>query len=120
MAVNDSTVLNPFADATAATMLDAVAAQYPERLAMVSGDERVTFGDFRARTERLAYGLLALGIRKGDTVAIWLPNRPAWWVAQILCARIGAGVVALNPRYRAQDKPQKNKLRQPLIEELGP
>jgi hypothetical protein len=29
-------------------------------------------------------------------------------------------VVALNPRYRAQDKPQKNKLRQQLIEELGP
>lgn len=91
------------ADATAAGMLDAVAARHPRHLAMIWGDERLTFSDFRAATERLASGLLALGIGKGDTVGIWLPNRPAWWIAQIACARIGAVVVALNPRYRAYE-----------------
>ena len=36
-------------------------------------------------------------------MAIWLPNRPSWFIAQQACARIGAVVVALNPRYRTHE-----------------
>ena len=50
---------NPFAEATARALLDAVAAQSGERLAMVFGDERVTFARFRQRVETLARGLSA-------------------------------------------------------------
>ena len=53
--------------------------------------------------ETLARGLSALGIEPGDKVAIWLPNRPAWFFAQYACATIGAIVVALNPRYKAHE-----------------
>ena len=94
---------NPFADSTAAAVLDAVATRHPRRDAIVFGDERITFADFRDRTRRLAAGLAALGIGHGDRVAIWLPNRPLWYVAQYACARLGAVVVALNPRYRAHE-----------------
>ena len=94
---------NPFADATAHAMLDAVAARWPDREAIVHGDERVTFEAFRARAERLARGLAALGLGRDDKLAIWLPNRPAWFLAQQACARLGAVVVALNPRYRAHE-----------------
>lgn len=90
----------PFA--TVAPLLDAVAARYPTREAMVSDDERVTFGAFRARAERLAAGLTALGLGHGDAVAIWMPNRPSWFVAQQACARTGAVVVALDARCRGQ------------------
>ncbi|PYO00283.1 MAG: hypothetical protein DMD91_10890 [Candidatus Rokuibacteriota bacterium] len=95
--------LNPFEDATAPGLIDAVTARSPDREAIVFADERLTFADLRERSRTLARGLAAIGIRPGDTVAIWLPNRPAWFVAQHACARLGAVVVALNPRYRAHE-----------------
>jgi fatty-acyl-CoA synthase len=94
---------NPFAEATARALLDAVAARSGECPAMVFGDERVTFARFQQRVDALARGLSALGIDPGDKVAIWLPNRPAWFFAQYACATIGAIVVALNPRYKAHE-----------------
>ncbi|MBI2157406.1 MAG: AMP-binding protein [Candidatus Rokubacteria bacterium] len=94
---------NPLADATVASLLDAAAARWPGREAIVFGDERITFADFRARRDRLARGLAALGLGPGDKAAIWLPNRPAWYVAQHACARLGVVVVALNPRYKAHE-----------------
>jgi fatty-acyl-CoA synthase len=94
---------NPFETATAADLVDAVAARYPTREAIVFADDRVTFADLHDRSRRLARGLAAVGIRAGDRVGIWLPNRPAWFVAQLACARLGAVVVALNPRYRGHE-----------------
>ncbi|MBI1735131.1 MAG: AMP-binding protein [Candidatus Rokubacteria bacterium] len=95
--------MNPFSDATVGGLLDAVAASHPAREAMVFGDERITFADFQARVERLAAGLVALGLGRDDTLAIWMPNRPSWFVAQHACARLGIVVVALNPRYKAHE-----------------
>lgn len=94
---------NPFADATVGALLDAAATRWPDREAIVFGDERVTFRELRDRSIVLARGLHALGLGPGDKLAIWLPNRPAWYVAQHACARLGAPVVALNPRYRAHE-----------------
>lgn len=94
---------NPFADATVASMIDAVAATHPDREAIVFTDERLTFAEFRERTATLTRGLAALGITRGDKVAIWLPNRPSWYVMQHACARLGAVVVGLNPRYKAHE-----------------
>jgi fatty-acyl-CoA synthase len=94
---------SPFEDATAPVLLDAIATAHPDREAMVFGDERVTFAEFRRRSLVLARGLADLGIGAGDKVALWLPNRPAWFVTQYACARLGAVVVALNPRYKAHE-----------------
>jgi fatty-acyl-CoA synthase len=94
---------NPFETATAYGLLAAVAARHGEREAIVLGDERVTFADFLARVDTLAAGLTALGLGRGDALAIWLPNRPGWFVAQYAAARLGIVVVALNPRYRAHE-----------------
>ena len=94
---------NPFRNATAGALLDAVAAQHPDREALVLDDERLTFAQFRERAETLARGLRALHLGAGDTLAIWLPNRPSWFIAQQACARLGIVVVALNPRYRTHE-----------------
>ncbi|HEU4370430.1 MAG TPA: AMP-binding protein [Methylomirabilota bacterium] len=94
---------NPFAESTAYGMLATVARRHATREAMVFGDERVTFADFRARVDALADGLTALGLGPGDALAIWLPNRPLWFVAQYAAASLGIVVVALNPRYRAHE-----------------
>src|SRR5688572_11837264 len=84
-------------------MLVAVAERHGARPAIVFGDERVIFAELRARVDALARGLAALGLRRGDALAIWLPNRPRWFIAQHAAARLAVVVVALNPRYRARE-----------------
>src|SRR5215831_18587700 len=94
---------NPFVDATAAGMLAAVAERFADREALVATDQRITYADMLREAQRFARVLLALGVGKGDKVALWLPNRPAWLFAQYGASMIGAVVVALNPRYRAHE-----------------
>jgi fatty-acyl-CoA synthase len=50
--------------------------------------------------DRLATGLLALGIEQGDRVGIWSPNRYEWVLTQFATAKIGAIMVCINPAYR--------------------
>jgi fatty-acyl-CoA synthase len=92
-----------FADATAWSLLETVAARHPSREAIVFDGERLTFAGLRDRARAFAGGLAALGLGKGDALAIWLPNRPLWFVAQYAAASLGVVVVALNPRYRAHE-----------------
>lgn len=94
---------NPFRGRTVGQMLDAAAARHGGREALVFGDERISYAELQRRVDRLARGLLALGIRQDDKVALWLPNRPTWLVAQLASARVGATVVALNARYKAHE-----------------
>jgi fatty-acyl-CoA synthase len=95
--------VNPFAEATAYGLLATMAERDGDREAIVFGEERITFHEFRVRVDALAAGLAALGLGKGDALGVWLPNRPLWYVAQHAAARLGVVVVALNPRYRAHE-----------------
>ncbi|MBI4241653.1 MAG: AMP-binding protein [Candidatus Rokubacteria bacterium] len=94
---------NPFWNKTVGQMLDETSTRHQEREAMVFRDERISYREFKRQADRLARGLYALGVRKNDKVAIWLPNRPAWLFCQYACAKLGATVVALNPRYKAHE-----------------
>lgn len=115
---------NPFARATAWSLLDAVAVRHPQREAIVFGDERLTFAALRDRARAFAAGLAALGLGPGDALAIWLPNRPLWFVAQYAAASLGVVVVALNPRYRVHELSyilgQSNAAALLLTDRLGP
>src|SRR5207237_4786176 len=55
------------------------------------------------QTGRAARGLLARGVRKGDRVGIWSPNRYEWFVLQYATARIGAILVNINPAYKTAE-----------------
>jgi len=59
--------------------------------------------DLRKHTDDVAAGLLALGVRRGDRVGIWSPNRPEWLYAQFGTARIGAILVNINPAYQSAE-----------------
>src|SRR6266536_3127988 len=80
----------------AANCLDRhVAAGLGDRVALHwCGEEgeqlRLTYADLLADVQRLANGLLSLGVRKGDVVGIYLPMVPEVLVAMLACARIGA------------------------------
>ncbi|RYY63932.1 MAG: AMP-binding protein, partial [Comamonadaceae bacterium] len=64
---------------------------------------RWTWGQFAAEVERLAAGLSAMGIGRGDRVGIWSPNRCEWVLVQFATARIGAVLVNINPAYRLSE-----------------
>lgn len=59
--------------------------------------------DIRYGAAKVAAGLRRLGIGKGDRVAIWLPNCPAWLEVLFGCAQIGAIAVAVNTRFRSAE-----------------
>lgn len=63
----------------------------------------ISFRQVDEAADRLATGLLRLGIRRGDNIAIVMPNDPAWLYSFFAAAKIGAGLVALNVRYRAAE-----------------
>lgn len=94
---------NPFLRETVAGMLATMVAHAPDREAIVAPDRRVTYAELQRAARRVASGLLALGVRKNDKIALWLPNRPEWFFVQYGCALIGAVVVALNTRYKAHE-----------------
>ncbi|MDX1948840.1 MAG: AMP-binding protein [Pirellulaceae bacterium] len=61
---------------------------------------RWTWCEFAAEVDAAARGLLALGIARGEHVAIWATNVPQWVLLQFAAARMGAVLVNINPAYR--------------------
>jgi fatty-acyl-CoA synthase len=64
---------------------------------------RATYAELWDQTTLAARGLLAHGVRKGDRVGIWSPNRAEWVVIQYATARIGAILVNINPAYKTAE-----------------
>ncbi len=82
---------------------DETAGKFPDREMMVFGDRRITFGKAREEVDRLAKGMMRLGIRKGDNIALWLPNLPEFLFAWIAASKIGAPVIPINTRYKSAE-----------------
>jgi fatty-acyl-CoA synthase len=64
---------------------------------------RATYREFWELTGRVARGLMARGVAKGDRVGIWSPNRYEWTAVQYGSARMGAILVNINPAYRTAE-----------------
>ncbi len=62
----------------------------------------LTYGDVLSRVESFAYGLVTLGIRKGDRVAIIAENRPEWAISDLAIASLGAVDVPIYPTMTAK------------------
>ena len=74
-----------------------------DALVDVPAGRRWTYAEFLADVRRLASGLHRLGIRAGDRVGIWSPNRWEWVMIQYATAEIGAVLVNINPSYRVHE-----------------
>lgn len=77
--------------------------KYPdsEALVVVQQDYRVTYKELWEQVEEVAKSLIAYGVKKGDRVGIWAPNRFEWVLVQFATTRVGAIMVNINPAYRA-------------------
>jgi 2,3-dihydroxybenzoate-AMP ligase len=81
-------------------LLDRAAEIHPEKEAFVDGRTRLTYGEAREKTDRLAVGLLDLGIQPLDRVLVQLPNWNEFVLAYFALQKIGAITVLLIDRYR--------------------
>ena len=95
----------PLRFVTIAQLLDEAVAAHGARDAAIFHAERRTLSwyDLQRESDALAAGLLALGIRRGNRVGIWAPNRTEWLLAQFATARIGAILVNINPAYQSAE-----------------
>ncbi len=91
-----------FISMTIGDWLDQKAAEYPDRECSVHPLEglRFTTAEFQAQVNKVARGLMAMGIQKGDHVAIWATNYPQWVQTQFATAKIGAVLVTVNTNYK--------------------
>ncbi|OEY67845.1 AMP-binding protein [Marinobacter sp. X15-166B] len=86
---------------TIGDMLDRTAARYPDTEALVClhQDIRWTYQEFLAKVNEAARAFLTIGVKRGDRVGIWAPNRYEWTVTQFATAKVGAILVNINPAY---------------------
>lgn len=80
-------------------ILDETASMYPAAEIIVYQDQRITYGEFRHTVNRMARGLLDIGVKKGERVALWMTNRPEWMVAQYAVYKTGAALLPINTRF---------------------
>ncbi len=87
---------------TPITFLPRAATVYPDRTAIVYGDQRISYREFDACTRRLASALAARGVGSGDTVAVMLPNIPPMLDVHFGVPMLGAVLNTINTRLDAR------------------
>jgi fatty-acyl-CoA synthase len=85
--------------------LECTVARLPDRDALVSVHQglRFSYAELNEAVNRVAGGLLAAGVEKGDRVGIWAPNCAEWVLVQYATAKVGAVLVNVNPAYRSHE-----------------
>jgi len=90
-----------FIPLTPLTFLERTADVYPDRIALVHGDLKQSWGETRTRCRRLASALIRQGVKPGDTVSVLCPNTPAMLEAHFGIPWAGAVLNAINHRLDA-------------------
>jgi len=95
----------PLLEETIGSAFDRIAAAFPDREALVVPfqDIRLTYRQLAERVDRLARGLMALGLDKGDRVGMWSPNNAEWVYIQFAAAKAGVVLVNINPAYQTEE-----------------
>jgi len=90
---------------TIGSCFDRAADTYPDHEALVVRHQNIrwSYRRYQKEVDRLACGLLRLGINPGDRVGIWAPNCVEWCLTQFATAKIGAIMVCINPAYRSYE-----------------
>lgn len=90
---------------TIGAVLNRQSERFGDRDAVVYADRDVrwTYREFRRKVDQVANGLMALGVRKAEHVAIWAPNVPEWLLLQYATAKLGAVLVPVNTSNTATE-----------------
>ncbi len=90
---------------TLGDILNETAKKYSNHDALIYVDKgiRYTYTEFKKRVDKLAKSLMALGIKRGDHIAIWAHNIPEWVLLQFASAKIGGVLVTVNTYYKSHE-----------------
>ena len=92
-----------FSKQTLGSLPERAAQRWGAREALYFKGQRWSFSDLSAGVDRLARGLIALGVRPGEKVALWMVNRPEFIEVMFAVIKIGAVLVPINTRLRTED-----------------
>jgi fatty-acyl-CoA synthase len=95
----------PLLEETIGSAFDRAAALYADREALVVPFQnvRLTYRQLAEQVDRLASGLIGLGLRKGDRLGMWSPNNAEWIYIQFAAAKVGVILVNINPAYQTEE-----------------
>jgi long-chain acyl-CoA synthetase len=96
----------PYPEKTLIDYLDELASEHGEATALLFKGATVSYGQLDKESTAFAAALWSLGVRKGDRVALLLPNSPQFVVAEFGVWKIGAVVVGVNPTYSERELEQ--------------
>ncbi len=90
---------------TLGQILDETVEKFPDKkmLVYVDRDFCLTYSEFALVVDELAKGLMALGVEKGEKVAVWATNIPYWVALQFATAKIGAVLLTVNTNYKTSE-----------------
>ena len=97
----------PLLGQTIGANLERTAARFADREALVSRHQalRYTYAQLDAEVDRLARGLLGLGLEKGDRLGIWSPNCAEWALIQYATAKVDVVLVNINRKSASKCPP---------------
>ena len=92
-------------DLTFSQVLDRMVEEFPDQYAFrfTTLDYRRTYAEFREDVDRFARALIAMGVKRGDHVAIWATNVPQWYITFWATTKIGAVLVTVNTAYKIHE-----------------
>ncbi len=95
----------PLLGDTIGQFFDSACARWRERPALIVRHQKVrmSYGELKAIVDKLAAGLLAIGLDPGDRIGIWSPNSSEWVLTQFATAKAGLVLVNINPAYRVAE-----------------
>src|SRR4030042_2114429 len=85
-------------------LFDRVASRFPENEGVVDipGGIRYSYREFLTAVNQMAKGLLKLGLKEGEHLAIWAPNRAEWIITQLALAKIGVILISVDTNYQVE------------------
>jgi long-chain acyl-CoA synthetase len=92
-----------YPDITLGTVLHQTALKFPDHTALLFYGKKIVYSELDALANRFAHALSGLGVRKGDRVALMLPNIPQMVIAYYGTLRLGAVAVPTNPLYHEHE-----------------
>jgi fatty-acyl-CoA synthase len=91
---------------TYGALLQKQAGEHGGTTALIDDERAVTFAELDGRTRRLSAGLAGLGLRRGDVVAVWLPNTIEWAQTALAAGLLGVITLGVNTKLRSHDVQQ--------------
>ncbi|MEY2524112.1 MAG: fatty-acyl-CoA synthase [Ilumatobacteraceae bacterium] len=95
----------PLLEETIGSAFDRAVAAHPDHEALVVPFQgiRLTYRELGEQVDRVARGLMGIGLGKGDRLGMWSPNNAEWVYVQFAAAKAGVILVNINPAYQTEE-----------------